>query len=221
MLSKLALPWPQPHKLRVLFYPAAGFDWKLPYFLASLFRRRPDLPGIDLAIYVDYSLDLARQLAKAWAAGDALAWGPGIRAENITAFCPPGPMLWNLRSLGRHAPQGGSGTADAWYALDLRLPQFQLPVLYVPAEAVAFISTVLAPLGLNPTYVATVTDGCRQGGNWCCLSRREGPFFRGLAAADLLPLYWLTDHGDLDFPAAALVGTGLYGKGESTLLAVN
>lgn len=204
----------------MLFYPAAGFDWKLPHLLSRLLRRHAHLPGIDLAIYVDYSLDLARQLAAAWAAGDILYWGPEVRAERITALRPPDRMLWNLRALGQPAPQGGFGTADAWYALDLHLPQYQLPILYVPADAVAFIPSVLAPLGVSPTYVATVTDGCRQGGNWCCLSKREGPFFRELAAAGLLPSYWLTDHGDLDFPAIAQVKVGVYGNGESSLLSL-
>ena len=221
MLSAFALPECAPQHSRILFYPAAGFDWKLPLTLSRLFRRYANLPGVDLAIYVDYSLELAQQLEGARVAGDSLHWGPEIRGENITAIRPSDDIVRNLRRWGQNAPAGGSCTGDYWYALDLHLPHYRLPILYVPADAVAFASSVLSPLGLKPTYVVTVTDGCRQGGNWCCLSKREGPFFQVLETADLLPSYWLTDHGNLDFPVFAQVKAGIYGKGESSLYTLN
>ena len=57
---------------------------EIALFLGQPFRCRPDLPIRHLC---DYSLDLARQLAKAWAAGMFWLWGRD-RAENITAFVP-------------------------------------------------------------------------------------------------------------------------------------
>lgn len=221
MLSVAALPWFQSQESRILFYPAAGFDWKLPLALSRLFLRHGNLPKVDLAIYVDYNVGLADCLARAWAAGDSLYLGPDVRMENITAINPPNRMVWDLRRWGQHAPNGGSGTGDTWYLLNLHLPRLNLPILYVPAEAVAFVSSVLVPLKLRPTYVATVTDGCRQGGNWCCLSRREGSFYRDLQTTCLLPPYWLTDHGDLDFPVFTKVKAGIYGNGNSSLLKLN
>lgn len=221
MLSAFALPACEPQQPRFLFYPAAGFDWKLPLTLFRLYRRHANLPSIDLAIYVDYSLERTQQLESARVAGDSLHWGPEVRGENITAIRPPEEMVWNLRRRGQSAPAGGSITGDYWYALDLHLPHYHLPILFVPADAVAFVSSVLAPWAIKPTYVATVTDGCRQGGNWTCLSKRAGSFFQSLETNDLLPPYWLTDHGDLDFPVFAPVKAGIYGNGDSSLYIIN
>lgn len=220
MLSA-ALPWHHGEMSGTLLYPAAGFDWKLPLALARLCRRRVNLPGFELAIYVDYSTRLTGQLAAANAAGDCLYWGPDVVVSNIREVTPPTGMVWNLRSSGRHAPEGGSGTGEFWYFLELRLPRMTLPILYVPADAVAFVTEVMAPLNLRPTYVATVTDGCRQGGNWCCLSKRESPFYQALLNKGLLPDYWLSDHGNLDFPVLATAKTGVYGRGESKLMAIH
>lgn len=221
MLSSVA-SWLQPGETSgILFYPAAGFDWKLPLALTRLCQRQANLPGFDMAIYVDYSTQLSQQLAAAWASGDSLYWGPDVRAHIVSAIRPPAGMVWKLRSCGHHAPEGGSLTSDYWYLLDLYLPRFILPILYVPADAVAFVTQVIAPLDIRPTYVATVTDGCRQGGNWCCLSKRQSPFYMALKESGMLPDYWLTDHGDLNLPVMAKIGTGIYGRGESSLMAIN
>jgi len=206
---------------RMLLYPAAGFDWKVPLALMRLRRHHSTLPEPDLGIYVDYSSQLVEELDQACAAGDRLHWGPDVHVETVTALEPPGKWIWNLRSHGKHAPGGGSVTADRWYVLDLRISRWSIPILYVPADAVAFVSEILVPLGLKPAYVATVTDGCRQGGNWCCLSKKQSPFYKAMHDGGVLPDYWLTDHGDLGFPSFAKVKTGLYGNGESKLMTVN
>lgn len=220
VLKIAALPQLQLQaRLKILLYPAAGFDWKVPLSLLRL-SLQFNLPKPGLCIYVDYSCQLAAKLEQAWAAGDSLNWGPGIRIEQVLVVQPPENWIASLRSRGRHAPQGGSVTSDCWYALDLRLASHSLPVLYIPADAVAFVSEIMTPLEVKPAYVATVTDGCREGGNWCCLSKKKGPFFQGLQQAGILPEYWLTDHGDLDFPALAQVNAGVYGRGESKLMRV-
>lgn len=205
---------------QVLFYPAAGFDWKVPLSLLRLSRRN-QFPKLDLAIYVDYSSRLAWELEQASIKGDNLYWGPDTHVASVVQLDPPSSWIWKLRSQGAHAPDGGSITGEHWYFIDLRIAKYSLSLLYVPADAVAFASEVLAPLKIRATYVATVTDGCRLGGNWCCLSKRKSPFYRALKNGGVLPDYWLTDHGDLDYPAVARVKTGLYGNGESKLLAVH
>jgi len=206
---------------RVLLYPAAGFDWKVPLALLRLCRRQINLPEPDLGIYVDYSSQLVAKLEKACASGDTLHWGPDVHVKKVMPIEPPEKWVWSLRSRGNHAPDGGSETGDRWYVLDLHIARYTLPLLYVPADAVAFVSEIMTPLRIKPTYVATVSDGCRQGGNWCCLSKKESPFYKGMKTAGILPDYWLTDHGDLEFSPVAKVRTGLYGNGESELLAIN
>lgn len=215
-----ALPQLQLHKeLKVLLYPAAGFDWKVPLSLLRL-SLQVNLPKPGLCLYVDYSCQLATKLEQAQAAGDGLKWGPDISIAQVSVFEPPENWIIKLRSRGRYAPQGGCATSDRWYVFDLHLARHYLPVLYIPADAIAFVAEILAPLEIKPAYVATVTDGCREGGNWCCLSKEKGPFYQGLLEADILPDYWLTDHGDLNFPALAKVNAGVYGQGESKLLLV-
>ena len=206
---------------RILLYPAAGFDWKVPLALSRLRRQHAYLPQPDLGIYVDYSSQLVSQLDQACAGGDRLHWGPDVHVETVKAIEPPSNWIWRLRSQGHHAPGGGSVTGERWYLLDLRIARWSFPILYVPADAVAFVSEIMVPQGLKPAYAATVTDGCRQGGNWCCLSKRESPFYKAMKDGGVLPDYWLTDHGDLGFPSLAKIKTGLYGNGESKLMRVN
>lgn len=221
MLSSEAGKWLSSPGSRTLFYPAAGFDWKLPLALSHLCRQGGNFPMFNRAVYVDYSSHLDRILARALAAGDRLQWGPDITVDNIKAVKPSVRTLWNLRRLSHHNPQGGSATSDSWYLFDLQLPSFSLPILYVPADALAFLAEVVIPWRIKPTYVATVTDGCRKGGNWCCLSRKDGTFYTKLAETHLMPEYWITDHGDIDFPVLAELNTGVYGNGISTLSTVN
>lgn len=205
---------------RVLFYPASGFDWKVPLALFRLCSNLDNLPRPNCCIYVDYSRRLAGQLERTCATGDYMYWGPEVKVEAVCPIEPPAEWVWHMRSRGKHAPEGGSLTGDCWYVLDLRLATYLLPILYVPGEAVAFVFAVMGPLRFRPTYVATVTDGCRQGGNWCCLSKKDGPFHKAMEESGVLPDYWLADHGDLGFPEMAKVKTGVYGKGESKLMLV-
>lgn len=206
----------------VLVYPAAGFDWRVPVALERLREKRPWLPRPDVAIYIDYSRDLLARLDQLHSAGDKCTWGPGVQLTRITKLSPPEEWLWRLRVQGCHAPEGGSVFADHWYALWLRIKNQVLPVLYVAADAVAFVKEIMLPLGARPDYLATVTDGCRQGGGWCCLGSSDGPLYRHMAEEEMLPKYWLTDHNDLPLRHRAVgeVRTGVYGGGVSTLLAM-
>ncbi|MTI96481.1 MAG: hypothetical protein FH749_13575 [Firmicutes bacterium] len=206
-----------------MVYPAAGFDWRVPVALARLRQRVPNLPEPELSIYIDYSADLLDRLEHAHITGDRQFWGPGVQLVKVVKLSPPGDWVWKLRARGQHNPEGGSIVSDYWYLLQVSINRRLFPILYVPADGVAFVQHVLAPLTVRPDYLVTVTDGCRQGGGWCCLSDSNGPLFAALEATELLPHYWLTDHGDLPYKFHSLgrMNTGLYGNGQSKLLAIN